>query len=258
MSFALTRQVFEELSTELFQRTTALVGDAIAASDIDRSEIDGVVLIGGSTHIPKLVQSLADSVGIQPTRDVDADEAVACGAAVHGRALFFKDATGGEEPHIDSVPHTIWAEVREASLDSLSSARSPGSPSPSVMAASKIFARDAVLPTTKVSKVYVSRDQERCAVVRVFEGESAAMEENDLLGVWKFCNKDSRHGLSTTEIYVDFELTGEGILHVRARRDKHQEDTTHTAGEKHPRRLADAEIGRMRRDSAERALGFDA
>lgn len=121
LSETVTRARFEELNAELFKRTLAPVRQALEDADVKRSEIDEVVLVGGSTRIPKVQALLTDFFnGKQPSKGINPDEAVAYGAAVQGAILDgVRDAVTSELLLLDIAPLTLGLETTGGVMDRL-------------------------------------------------------------------------------------------------------------------------------------------
>ena len=226
----LTRAKLEQLTDNLFERTTAPVKACMRDAELSSGQIDELVLVGGMTRMPRVVDTAKALLGKQPNQGVNPDEVVAIGAAIQGGVL-------NKEEGLDSV---LLLDVTPLSLG----IETEGG------IFTKLIARNTTVPAKKSNVFSTAADNQPAVDVVVFQGERPMASDNKKLGNFKLDGIDSApRGMP--QIEVSFDIDANGILHVSAKDKKTGKEQRITI--KDSSGLSDDEIEQMKREAEENA-----
>jgi len=199
INVVLTREKFEELNNDLFIKSMDLVQQTVDDSGINNSDIDDIVLVGGSTRIPRIQEILSDLFDGKPlNHSINPDEAVAVGAAIQAAILNGDQAQGlGQLKVSDVAPMSLGVKVVGGFM-------------------STIIPRNSKVPNKYTKQFETVSDYQTEVEVEIYEGEEQMAQSNRLLGNFSLSGIPSAPK-GEQLINVTFDVNDEGILHVNAK-----------------------------------------
>ncbi|EFR30921.1 molecular chaperone DnaK [Eremococcus coleocola] len=224
METSLSRAKFDELTADLVDRTKAPVRQALKDAGLGQNEIDQVILVGGSTRIPAVVEAVRKETGKEPNKSVNPDEVVAMGAAIQGGVI------SGDVKDIvllDVTPLSLGIETMGGIF-------------------TKLIDRNTTIPTSKSQIFSTAADNQPAVDVHVLQGEREMAADNKTLGRFQLTDIPAApRGIP--QIEVTFDIDKNGIVNVSAKDLGTQKEQSITI--KSSTGLSDEEIDRMVKDA---------
>ena len=228
LNIKLSRAKLESLVSDLIERTVKPCKDALKDAGLKASEIDDVILVGGMTRMPKVVEKVKEIFGVEPNKGVNPDEVVAMGAAIQGGVLKgdVKDVL-----LLDVTPLSLGIETLGGVF-------------------TRLIDRNTTIPTRKSQVFSTAEDNQSAVTIRVFQGEREMAADNKLLGQFDLVGvPPAPRGVP--QIEVTFDIDANGLVNVSAKdkaTGKEQQISIKASGG-----LDDTEIDKMVKDAESHA-----
>lgn len=196
LDVTLSRAKFDELTADLVDSTMGPVRQALSDAGLSASEIDKVLLVGGSTRIPAVQEAVKKYTGKEPFKGINPDECVAVGAAIQGGKLA-GDEGAGSVLLLDVTPLSLGIETLGG-------------------VATKLIDRNTTIPTNKKQIFSTAEDNQTAVDIHVVQGERPLARDNKTLGQFKLDGiAPARRGVP--QIEVTFDIDANGIVNVSAK-----------------------------------------
>ena len=224
MEMSLTRAKFEELVDDLLESTLKPVRKALKDADLTKNDIDKVLLVGGSTRIPKVEELIKKELGKEPSKGVNPDEVVAMGAAIQGGVL---KGDVNDIVLLDVTPLSLGIETMGG-------------------VSTVLISRNTTIPTSKSQVFSTAADNQPAVDIHILQGERSMAADNKTLGNFQLNNiPPAPRGVP--QIEVTFDIDANGIVNVKAKdlgtnKEQSITITSNTA-------LSDEEIDKMVKDA---------
>ena len=224
LDMTLTRAKFEDLIRDLVESTIDPVKKALKDAKMTKKDIDKVILVGGSTRIPMVYDLIKEELGQEPSREVNPDEVVACGAAIQGGVI------AGDVQDIvllDVTPLSLGVETLGGVMTVL-------------------IPRNTTIPTSKKEVFSTAADNQPAVDIKVLQGERPMAADNKVLGNFQLTNIPAAPR-GVPQIEVKFDIDTNGIVNVTAKdlgTNKEQSITISNSSN-----LSDEEVEKMRKEA---------
>ena len=216
ISEKITRKEFEDICNNLFMRLEEVLDSALKSANISKEEIDEIILVGGSTRIPKVKEIVKNYFGKDPNDNINADEVVAFGATINAeKILHNKDDSISNFNLLDVTPLSLGTNIINKSIE------------PNIQKEGEIMSviikRGTIIPTTNSKTYYTAEDNQTGMSINIYEGEKLFVNKNHLLRKYNIEGLTKRKK-GKTKVIVTFDIDINGILTVKGKEESENND----------------------------------
>jgi len=201
IEYEVSRQQFEEAIADLLERTLVSIDRVLSDAELTPSDIDQVLLVGGSTRIPAVWEMVADHLDVEPHMSINPEEVVALGAGVQAGIVAGKPI---DAILVDVTPYSLGIEVAEVRR---------GRVVPDLY--NIIIRRNTTIPVTREEVYFTLHPEQDTVEIKVYQGESPVASENTLLGKFTITDLEPERPGELAAVTVQFDFGVDGILRVR-------------------------------------------
>jgi molecular chaperone DnaK len=203
LEMEVSREEFQTAVEDLLAQTVTSIERVVADAGVNYSDIDQVLLVGGSTYMPAVWEVITNTVGIEPRMGIHPEEAVALGAAVQAAII---NGQPIDAILVDVTPHSLGIAVAEYRLGNLVTDRYR-----------VLIHRNTTIPVVKEEVFYTLHPDQDAIKIMVYQGELPVASQNKLLGDFMISDLEAEEPGELASVTVEFDFDLDGILHVRAR-----------------------------------------
>ncbi|MCB8942242.1 MAG: Hsp70 family protein [Ardenticatenaceae bacterium] len=202
LEMEVSREEFETAVADLLDQTVTSIERVVNDAGVNYSDIDQVLLVGGSTYMPAVWELITNTVGIEPRMAIHPEEAVSLGAAVQAAII---EGQPIDAILVDVTPHSLGIAVAEIRMGNLVTDRYK-----------VLIHRNTTIPVVKEDVFYTLHPDQDAIKIMVYQGEASVASHNKLLGDFLISDLEPEEPGELASVTVQFDFDLDGILHVRA------------------------------------------